>query len=118
MSNNTVRLTFKIDTSKKLPEGCVRKTVTVDGMTFTLIGKHLHWDKRSREYMLTGPDVALHVTKGRSWRAGSFGLDGISITGGCTDANLIRDEVSLGRGMAMHTAETKAKAIIRKVLAS
>ena len=116
--SNTMRLTFKIDASKKLPKGCIHKTVTVNGKTFLLIGKHLNWDKRSHEYTLKGPDVALYVTKGRSWRAGSFGPGGFSITTECTDANLIRDEVSLGRGMATHTAETKAKAIIRKVLAS
>lgn len=112
-----MRLIFKPDYSKKLNKGCARRTVTVDGKTFTLIATHQDWPKRWREYRLEGPDVALHSEKGRSWRAGSFSFDrGLNLTTACTDANLIRDEVGLGRGMAIHTAEAKAKVIIRKAL--
>jgi|DEB0MinimDraft_6_1074348.scaffolds.fasta_scaffold56300_2 hypothetical protein len=116
---SSTRLTFKPDYSKKLNKGYARRTVTVDGKTFTLIASHQDWPKRWREYRLEGPDVALHSEKGRSWRAGSFSLDrGLDITTACADANLIRDEVRLGRGMAIHTAEAKAKKIIRKALAN
>ena len=115
-----MRLAFKPDYSRKLNKGSVRRTLTVEGKTFTLLARFQNDPKRSREYDLHGPDVALHVDKGRSWRAGwgtfsSSGFD-LNITTDSSDRNLIRDEVSLGRGMAIHTAEAKAKAIIRKVL--
>ena len=109
-----MRINFKPDYSKKVRAGWTFKTATVDGKTFRLIARY---QDRPKRYRLEGPDVALYVTKGRSWHAGSFGPGGFNVTMECSDATLIRDKVSLTRGVAIHTAEAKAKAIIRLVLA-
>ena len=109
-----MRLTFTTDYSKKLNPGYVRKNVTVDGKTFTLIASHQDGSKRWRTYTLKGPGVHLHTDGvGVLYSTALFG-------GGPTSSSstAVPDEVGLGRGMMIHTAESKAKAVIRKVLGS
>lgn len=106
-----MRLTFTADRSRKLNKGYLRKTVTVDGTTFTLIGSGQDSHKSVRQYTLKGPGVHLHTD-------GVGVLYNTSLMGGpaASSSTAVPDEVSLGRNMAFHTAETKAKRIIRRAL--
>lgn len=106
-----MQINFKTDHSKKLNKGYLRKTVTVDGKTFTLIGSGQDSDVSVRWYTLKGPGVHLHTD-------GVGVLYNTSLMGGpaASSSTAVADEVSLGRGMAIHTAEAKAKKIIRLAL--
>lgn len=106
-----MRLTFKLDSSKKLNKGYLRKTVTVEGKTFTLIGSGQDADKSARWYTLKGPGVHLHTD-------GVGVLYSTSLMGGsaASSSTAVADEVSLGRNMTFFTAEAKAKKVIRKAL--
>ncbi len=107
-----MRLTFTTDYSKKLNPGYVRKNVTVEGKTFTLIGSYQNDAKRWRQYTLKGPGVHL-VTDGVGVSYSTTLLGGGPAS---SSSNAVPDEVWVGRGMAIHTAEAKAKKIVRKAL--
>jgi hypothetical protein len=107
-----MRINFTIDTTP-LNAGWRRKTAIVDGHTFTLIGSGQSGHKSQRSYTLEGPGVHLHTDGHGVLRSTSFPtLDGAAPAA----SRVLPNEVTLGSNMEFHTAEVKAKKIIRRVL--
>lgn len=107
-----MRINFTYDATP-MNAGWRRKTATVNGHTFTLIGSAQDSHKSQRSYRLLGPGVHRHTNGKGVLRSTSLPtLDGAAAAA----SRVVPDEVTLGSNMEFHTAEAKAKQVIRRAL--